>query len=159
VNLAVDDFFLRRAVQLALDNVQTQGGGPFGAVVVYHGKVIAEGCNQVVAHHDPTAHAEVVALRRAGEVLKTFDLAGCTLYASSEPCPMCLAAAYWGRIERIVFANSVAEAAAVGFDDVDFYRELSLPTHERRLPMLHLPFEGSLEPLKRWLANPQRVRY
>lgn len=159
MNRQVDEFFLQRAVQLALDNVRQRGGGPFGAVVVHHGRIIAEGCNQVVCNNDPTAHAEVVAIRHAATALNSFDLSGCTLYASSEPCPMCLAAAYWARMKQIVFANSVEEAAAVGFDDVDFYRELTLPTQERRIPMQHLPISGALEPLQLWLASPQLIRY
>jgi guanine deaminase len=122
-----DDFFLRRALELALKGSELGEGGPFGAVIVRAGKIIGEGWNRVVASRDPTAHAEIMAIRAACAAVDSFHLPDSTLYASSEPCPMCLAAAYWARIGRIVFANSRAEAAAIGFCDDELYSELEPP--------------------------------
>ena len=137
-----DDQFLARAIELAGLGSERGEGGPFGAVIVRDGKIIAEGWNRVVASHDPTAH-----------------LQGCTLYASSEPCPMCLSAAYWARLERIVFANSRAEAAAIGFCDDELYSELNRHHSARSIVMEHHPLPGALDPLKRWAANPARIPY
>ena len=122
-----DDLFLRRAIELARQGSERGDGGPFGAVLVRDGKIIAEGWNRVVASLDPTAHAEIGAIRTACAAVGSFHLPNTTLYASSEPCPMCLSAAYWARIERIVFANSRAEAAAIGFCDDELYSELIYP--------------------------------
>jgi guanine deaminase len=154
-----DDFFLARAVELARQGSENGDGGPFGAVIVRDGKIIAENWNHVVASHDPTAHAEIVAIRSACASLKHFHLIGCTLYASSEPCPMCLSAAYWARIERIVFANSRAEAAAIGFCDDELYRELERHFSARRMVMEHRPQPDALLPLEAWIANPAHVPY
>jgi guanine deaminase len=155
----MDEIFLQRAIDLALAGSDSGAGGPFGAVVVCDGEIVAEGWNRVVVDNDPTAHAEIVALRAAGNQLKRFHLAGCTLYASSEPCPMCLSAAYWARIERIVFASLRSEAAALGFCDDALYEELRLPAAERRLPMHHLPLPGAAEPLRRWQDNGKHICY
>lgn len=154
-----DDFHLARAVELARLGSECGDGGPFGAVVVRDGRVIGEGWNRVVAACDPTAHAEVAAIRAACAALGHFHLPDCTLYASSEPCPMCLAAAYWARIGRIVFANSRAEAAAIGFCDDALYDELARCHAERRIVIEHRPLAGSLEPLARWAGNPGHVTY
>jgi tRNA(Arg) A34 adenosine deaminase TadA len=154
-----DDFFLIRAVELARQGSREGLGGPFGAVVVRDGEIIGEGCNRVVADHDPTAHAEIAAIRAACAASGSFHLPGATLYASSEPCPMCLSAAYWARIERIVFANRRCDAAAIGFCDDELYCELGLPLAERRILTEHHPLADSLEPLTTWVANPQRTRY
>lgn len=154
-----DDFFLARAVELAQRNVETCEGGPFGAVVVCGGKIIGEGWNRVVASKDPTAHAEIMAIRAACVAVDAFHLTDSVLYASSEPCPMCLSAAYWARVERIVFANSRAEAAAIGFCDDDLYCELNLPLEQRQIRTEHHPLPGALLPLQQWFANPQRTRY
>lgn len=140
-------------------NIATGNGGPFGAVIVHDGKIVGEGCNRVVPNNDPTAHAEVEAIRAACAALGRFQLAGCVLYASSEPCPMCLAAAYWARVDRIVFANTRDQAAAIGFCDDDLYCELSLPHADRSVPIVHLPLPGSEEPLKRWRDSPDHVPY
>lgn len=153
-----DEAFLARAVRLAAESI-TQGGGPFGAVVVHDGTIVGEGSNRVVPDHDPTAHAEVLAIRAACTSLGNFHLAGCTLYASSEPCPMCLSAAYWARIDRIVFANTRAEAAAAGFCDDELYGELRLPHGQRSVPTQHLPLPGADEPLKRWRNSPDHIPY
>ena len=154
-----DDRVLARAVELATSGSRRGDGGPFGAVIVHEGQILAEGWNRVVAHHDPTAHAEIAAIREACTALGHFHLAGCTLYASSEPCPMCLSAAYWARIERIVFANSRAEASAIGFCDDTLYAELARPFAERRLTMEHRPLPGALEPLRDWAARSDRIAY
>lgn len=154
-----DDIFLARAIELARLGSQQGDGGPFGAVIVHDGKIIGEGWNRVVGSKDPTAHAEIAAIRMACAALGQFHLSGCTLYASSEPCPMCLSAAYWARIERIVFANSRAEAAAIGFCDDELYDELARNCGERRVLMEHRPLPGSQEPMRAWAANPQRTPY
>jgi tRNA(Arg) A34 adenosine deaminase TadA len=154
-----DDQFLARAIELARQGSASGEGGPFGAVIVRDGRIIAEGWNRVVASRDPTAHAEIGAIRSACVGLGHFHLHGCTLYASSEPCPMCLSAAYWARIERIVFANSRAEAAAIGFCDDELYCELNRHFSARSIVMEHHPLAGALEPLERWAANPGRILY
>jgi tRNA(Arg) A34 adenosine deaminase TadA len=154
-----DDQFLARAIELARQGSECGEGGPFGAVIVRDGKIIAEGWNRVVASHDPTAHAEIGAIRSACAGLGHFHLPGCTLYASSEPCPMCLSAAYWARIERIVFANSRAEAAAIGFCDDELYSELNRHFSARSIVMEHHPLPGALAPLELWAANPGRIPY
>jgi tRNA(Arg) A34 adenosine deaminase TadA len=154
-----DDFFLARAIELAQKGSELGEGGPFGAVIVREGKIIAEGWNRVVTSHDPTAHAEISAIRSACAGSNDFHLQGCTLYASSEPCPMCLSAAYWARLERIVFANSRAEAAAIGFCDDELYSELNRHHSARSIVMEHHPLPGALDPLKRWAANPARIPY
>ena len=154
-----DDRFLARAIELAATGSRRGDGGPFGAVIVRDGEIIAEGWNRVVASHDTTAHAEIAAIRDACQRLGQFHLPGAVLYASSEPCPMCLSAAYWARIERIVFANSRAEAAAIGFCDDELYAELGKHLQERRIRMEHLPLPEALQPLNDWLANPLRRDY
>ena len=154
-----DDQFLARAIELARQGSASGEGGPFGAVIVRDGKIIAEGWNRVVTSHDPTAHAEIGAIRAACNWLGHFHLPGCTLYASSEPCPMCLSAAYWERIERIVFANSRAEAAAIGFCDDELYSELNRHFSARSIVMEHHPLPGALEPLELWATNPGRIPY
>ena len=154
-----DDQFLARAVELAREGSERGEGGPFGAVIVREGKIIGEGWNRVVVSRDPTAHAEIVAIRAACAAVNRFHLPNSTLYASSEPCPMCLAAAYWARIERIVFANSRAEAAAIGFCDDDLYCELNRPFSARSIVMEHHPIPDALVPLQRWSGNPDRTPY
>lgn len=151
--------FLLRTLELARAGVAADLGGPFGALVVRDGKILAEGENRVLSSHDPTAHAEVIALRAAATRLGTHELLGCTLYASCEPCPMCLAAAWWSRVERIVFAATRHDAAAAGFDDAAIYDELTLPLSARRLPMLRLPLEAASRPFADWLAKEDRRPY
>ena len=154
-----DDQFLARAVELAREGSERGEGGPFGAVIVREGKIIGEGWNRVVVSRDPTAHAEILAIRAACAAVDRFHLPNSTLYASSEPCPMCLAAAYWARIERIVFANSRAEAAAIGFCDDELYCELNRPFSARSIVMEHHPIPDALLPLQRWASNPDRTPY
>jgi len=128
------DRWMRRAIELSHSGWRAGDGGPFGAVVVRDGHLVAEGWNRVLAHHDPTAHAEVEAIRAAGRALGTHDLSGCEIFASCEPCPMCLAAVLWARIGRLFYANSAADAAAIGFDDAAFHAQLRLPPEQRSLP-------------------------
>lgn len=154
-----DDYFLARAIQLATLGSEAGDGGPFGAVIVCEGRIVAEGWNRVVASHDPTAHAEICAIRSACSTFGHFHLPGSTLYASSEPCPMCLSAAYWARVERIVFANSRAEAAAIGFCDDELYAELGRHFSERSILIEHHPLPGALAPLLRWSNNPGHICY
>ena len=154
-----DDLFLSRAIELARTGSEAGEGGPFGAVIVRDGKVIAEGWNRVVASHDPTAHAEILAIRTASLQLGHHHLSGCTLYTSSEPCPMCLSAAYWARLDRIVFANSRSEAAAIGFCDDELYSELNRHFSQRSVVMEHRPLPGALAPMQAWASNPAHVAY
>jgi tRNA(Arg) A34 adenosine deaminase TadA len=154
-----DDRHLAQAVALSRQHMQLGAGGPFGAVIVRNGRVLAEGWNQVTSSLDPTAHAEVVAIRRACQAVADFALTGTTLYASCEPCPMCLAAAYWARVARIVFANTRDEAAAIGFDDALIYAELGKATPDRAIPMLHAPRQDARDVFADWLSMADRINY
>ncbi len=151
--------YLKEAIRLARDHMLTGAGGPFGAVIVRNEVVVARGWNRVTSSNDPTAHAEVVAIRAACAALGTFSLQGCELFASCEPCPMCLAACYWARIDRVVFAATRDEASAAGFDDAHIYTELALPVEARSLPVVHQPVAGALEPFRLWLDKTDGVRY
>ena len=150
---------MKRAIELALDNVRTSRGGPFGAVVVHEGRIVGEGVNRVTATNDPTAHAEMVATRAAARALGTFRLAGCELYASCEPCPMCLGAAYWARIDRVWFGANRGDAADAGFDDAHLYQELALPPQRRTLPIAQLMREEALAALDEWRRLQDRIPY
>ena len=149
---------MRQAIRLAADNIEN-GGGPFGAVIVKDGQVIATGVNRVTANHDPTAHAEVQAIRAAGRALGTFDLSGCDLYASCEPCPMCLSAIYWAHISRLFYASSKDDAAAAGFDDAFIYRELDLPSSARRLVSEAHPSAEAAAVFERWVIKADKIDY
>jgi tRNA(Arg) A34 adenosine deaminase TadA len=151
--------YMRRAIELASENVRLGAGGPFGAVIVREGTVLAEGANMVTAINDPTAHAEVVAIRRACAALNTFDLAGCTIYCSCEPCPMCLAAIYWARIETVYYGCTAEDAAAAGFDDAQLYREFATERAGRAIPCLPLLREEAGASFAAWMASPLRVQY
>lgn len=148
---------LRRACALAHASATT-AGGPFGALVVRDGEVVAEGINAVTAAHDPTAHAEMVAVRRAGEALGTHDLSGCVLYASCHPCPMCLAAAWWARIERVVYGATPAMAASAGFDDQRFWDAMAEPV-SGPASLEHLRIDDAEEPFAAWVMNEHRQPY
>lgn len=153
-----DERFLRHAIDLAVGSAGGTGG-PFGAVVVRDGEVVGEGTNLVTSTSDPTAHAEVVAIRAACTRLGTFELAGCDLYASSEPCPLCYAAAMWARLDRVLHAATRGAAADAGFDDAEHYDQLALPPSTRRVPLVHVPVEGAAAPFDVWAANPRRTPY
>jgi tRNA(Arg) A34 adenosine deaminase TadA len=155
---ASDRIFMSRAMALARRNAASADGGPFGAIVVFGGEIVGEGRNQVTTANDPTAHAEVVAIRAAAAKLGRFDLRGCVIYTSCEPCPMCLAAAYWSRVDRVVYAATQEEAAAAGFDDAFLYDELSKDMADRRLPCIQLKTDDE-DPFAVWLANPNRIPY
>jgi tRNA(Arg) A34 adenosine deaminase TadA len=149
---------MREVIAMAVASVQGCGG-PFGAVVVQDGRIIGRGTNEVTASNDPTAHAEVLAIRRACLAVQSFRLTGCDIYASCEPCPMCLAAIYWARIDRVYFAATRADAAAAGFDDADIYQELALPVAERHVPMTQLALAEALAPMEAWQGSPNKVPY
>jgi guanine deaminase len=150
--------FMEQAIELATANVRA-AGGPFAALVVKDGSVVSTGVNQVVRANDPTAHAEIVAIREACKALGTFQLAGCDVYASCEPCPMCLGALYWARPARIFFAATRDDAAAAGFDDALIYREILAPPPDRTIPTIHLPHERAGRPFEEWMAKPDKTRY
>jgi guanine deaminase len=150
---------MRHAIALSRRGMEGGAGGPFGAVVVKDGQVVAEGWNQVTSTNDPTAHAEVVAIRRACAALGRFDLRGATLYTSCEPCPMCLAAAYWARLDAVVFGNARDEAAAIGFDDQFLYDEVAKPIEARALPIRRLLAAEALEVFAAWAEKPDKVPY
>lgn len=154
-----DTRFLREAIRLSRVRMRQGRGGPFGAVIVRDGLVVARGWNAVTSSNDPTAHAEVVAIRRACRALDSFSLAGCVLYASCEPCPMCLAAAYWARVDRLVFAATRDDAARAGFDDELIYREIPLAPGARTLPTGQLLRDEAAAVFDEWLAKEDRVPY
>ncbi len=150
---------MRLAIALSEKNVSTAEGGPFGAVIVKDGKVIAQSANQVTLTNDPTAHAEVSAIRIACKELNTYDLSGCIIYSSCEPCPMCLGAIYWARISRIFYANTKADAASVGFDDQFIYEELDRPPTERNVAMVQLLREEALTAFANWQRSSSKITY
>ena len=151
--------FMRRAITLAMENVRSGAGGPFAAVIVKDGRVVADGVNRVTSTNDPTAHAEVVAIREACRKLGDFQLAGCDLYTTCEPCPMCLGAIYWARPARVFYACVAADAAAVGFDDAFIYEELNRAHAERRVPMQELLREESLTIFALWQQQEKKTLY
>jgi len=151
--------FMQMAINLAEQNVKEGNGGPFGAVVVKDGKVVAASANQVVPQNDPTAHAEVSAIRLACKKLNTFNLSGCDIYTSCEPCPMCLGAIYWARIDNIYYANTKVDAAAIGFDDHFIYQELDLPMAERKLAHIQLMRDEALGAFKLWSETEGKTEY
>lgn len=153
-----DHLFLRRAIELSLENVK-RGGGPFGAVITKDGKIISESCNQVTLINDPTAHAEIGAIREAARKLNNFDLSGCSIYVSCEPCPMCLGAIYWARIEKVFFANTRSDAEDIGFDDSLIYEEISRPMKERKIEFKQLLREEALEAFRAWEESENKVEY
>lgn len=155
----VDERMMAHAVALSRQHMAAGAGGPFGAVVVMGGEVVSEGWNQVTSTNDPTAHAEVVAIRRACARLNRFDLRGATLYTSCEPCPMCLSSALWARVDRIVYANTRDDAAAIGFDDEPFYREMVRAPKCEMVEMEHRPSEEALAAFRAWAEKPDKVRY
>ena len=154
-----DKDFLKLAIDLAIENVKSGNGGPFGAVIVKDGKVLATGSNSVTTSNDPTMHAEIAAIRNACSKLNAFQLDGCTIYSSCEPCPMCLGAIYWARPERLVFAASKDDAAAVGFDDSFIYEEIVLDYNKRKITTEQMLKTEGKEPFDVWTTFEQRVEY
>lgn len=151
--------FMQQAIALATENVTSGRGGPFGAVIVKDGKVLATGVNRVTASNDPTAHAEMVAIRGACDALSSFRLDGCDVYTSCEPCPMCLAAIYWSRCRAIYFGNSAADAARIGFDDSFLYGEMRKPMDQRAIPIRTMLPEKAWESFAAWEASPNKIEY
>ena len=150
--------FMRQAIALAVENVKNNGG-PFGAVIVKDGKIVATGVNRVTANNDPTAHAEVSAIRAACTKLGTFDLSGCVLYTSCEPCPMCLGAIYWAHIDKIYYGANQHDAAAVDFDDSFIYRELDLEPNKRSKPVENILHDEAQAPFNEWRAKTDKIEY
>ncbi len=155
----VHEQFMQRAIELAIRNVRDGRGGPFAAVVALDGKIIAEGSNLVTSTNDPTAHAEVVAIRAACLALKNFQLNGCDFYTSCEPCPMCLGALYWARPARIFYAGTAQDAAAVGFDDSFIYQELRAPMSQRKIPMQQLMRQEAQRAFRAWAEKSDKIEY
>ena len=153
-----DRRFMQMAIDLSIENIDS-GGGPFGAVIVRDGKMIAQGANRVVPNNDPTAHAEVVAIRNACRELDTFDLSGCTVYTSCEPCPMCLSALYWAGIERICYANTKRDAAAINFDDSFIYDQLRIDYDRRSIHCEHFMRNEALEAFRKWQDTTDKTEY
>jgi guanine deaminase len=151
--------FMTRAIELSVQNVRSGRGGPFGAVVVKDNKIIAEGVNSVTLANDPTAHAEVNAIREACKKLGVFELRGCEIYTSCEPCPMCLGAIYWARPDKVYFGNTAADAAKAGFDDSFIYEEVAQPHSTRRIPMIQIMREQALEGFRAWQDQPNKLPY
>jgi tRNA(Arg) A34 adenosine deaminase TadA len=154
-----DQKFMKIAIGLSQKNINDGLGGPFGAVIVKNGKVISKSANKVITTNDPTAHAEISAIRIASKKLNTFDLSDCVIYTSCEPCPMCLGAIYWSRISKIFYANTRQDAADIGFDDKLIYDELNLPFEKRKLPIVQLNRDEAMEPFKQWKKLEEKVEY
>ncbi len=151
--------FMRQAIELSIENVRSGKGGPFAALVVKDGEIVGVGTNQVTSTFDPTAHAEVVAIRQACQNLSQFQLSGCVIYTSCEPCPMCLGAIYWARPLKVYFGNTQSDAAKIGFDDSFIYQQLGVKASERTIPMLQLLPEEALRAFKEWEKKTDRIPY
>ena len=150
--------FMRKAIALSVDNIK-KGGGPFGAVIVKDGKIVATGVNRVTANTDPTAHAEVNAIRKASKKLGTFDLAGCEIYTSCEPCPMCLGAVYWAHLDKMYYGNTKTDAKNIGFDDSFIYDEIELKPENRRLQSVQLLPDEAIKAFESWINASDKVEY
>jgi guanine deaminase len=155
----MDNPFMARAIQLSVDNVLSGQGGPFGTVIVKNGSIVAEGVNRVTATNDPTAHAEVVAIRQACARLGGFELKDCELYTSCEPCPMCLGAIYWARLARVYYGSLAADAAQAGFDDSFIYKEIAQPHAQRTIPMIPMMREQALAGFRAWQEKANKIPY
>lgn len=151
--------FMRQAITLSRMTIQTNTGGPFGAVIIQNGEVVASGANCVTSTNDPTAHAEIVAIREACQKLGAFHLNGCEIYTSCEPCPMCLAAIYWAKIEKIYYATTRDDASCIGFDDSRLYKELAKPNSTRKIPMHQLLREEGLTVFQEWSRKDDKIQY
>lgn len=156
---AIEKRFLKRAIELSRQGMQHGHGGPFGCVIVKNRKIIGEGNNEVLLHNDPTAHAEIVAIRNACKNLNNFQLSGCDVYCSCEPCPMCMGAIYWARPQRVIFANTKTDAAAVNFDDQFIYDEIQKLPVDRRIEFIHVPLDEALAIFLEWKNTDDRQEY
>jgi guanine deaminase len=154
-----EEKFLQRAIELSRQGMQNRKGGPFGCVIVKDGKIIGEGSNEVLISNDPTAHAEVVAIRQACKHLGNFQLTDCDVYSSCEPCPMCLGAIYWARPRRVIFANTKGDAAAINFDDQFIYDEIEKEAIQRAIPFIHRPHQAALDVFKEWMDMEEKLVY
>ena len=153
-----DEEFMREAIRLSRESVKN-GGGPFGAVIVKNGKIIAAASNKVTQENDPTAHAEVSAIREAAKKLNTFNLSGCEIYTSCEPCPMCFGAVYWARLDKLYFANTKQDAKSIGFDDSFIYEEINLPYEKRKIPNIQLLRNEAIEAFNDWEKKEDKTEY
>lgn len=151
--------FMSKAIVLAQGNVKALKGGPFGAVVVKDGEIVGKGSNQVTVNNDPTAHAEVVAIRDAAKNLGTFDLSGCEIYSSCEPCPMCLGAIYWAHMDKLFYAATKDDAAKANFDDSFIYKEFALPKEDRSIPSVQMMREDAVKVFEEWINEENKVPY
>lgn len=151
--------FMQRAIALSLENVRSGSGGPFAAVIVKDGAILASGVNRVTSTLDPTAHAEVVAIRGACQALRNFQLSGCELFTTCEPCPMCMGAIYWARLDKVYYANTRADAAAIGFDDSLIYEELALPIERRKVAMVQMMRDQALATFREWEQSQNKIQY
>jgi guanine deaminase len=151
--------FLERAIELSNNGMKEQSGGPFGCVIVKENEIIAEGCNMVIASNDPTAHAEITAIRNACQKLKAFQLTGCDIYTSCEPCPMCLGAIYWARPNRVIYANTRFDAAAIEFDDEFIYQQINTDMLQRTISFIHEPHPLALKVFEEWKKLENRNLY
>lgn len=151
--------YLEMAIQLSLDGIESGKGGPFGCVIVLNDEIVGEGCNMVTSQNDPTAHAEVVAIRNACQKLGTHQLDGCIIYTSCEPCPMCLGAIYWARPSRVVYANTKEDAASIAFDDDFIYEEINAPMEKRKIPFIHQPHPSAKEVFDKWSKMENKKKY
>lgn len=156
--MSYNELFMRRAIELSVRNVENNGG-PFGAVIVKDGNIVAEGVNRVTKNNDPTAHAEVSVIREAAKVLGTFDLSGCEIYTSCEPCPMCLGAIYWARLDRIYYGNDKNDAKQIGFDDSFIYDEIALRPEDRKLPSERRLADEAIIAFNKWEEKEDRTEY
>jgi guanine deaminase len=150
---------MQEAIALSFESMRSRKGGPYGAIVVKDGKVIGKGMNQVTATHDPTAHAELLAIQAACQTLKSWLLTGCELYTSCEPCPMCMSTIYWAKLDRVYYANSKEDAAQFGFNSLEIYKELALPLAERKLPMIQLLQAEFLPAFQEWSNQADKIGY
>jgi tRNA(Arg) A34 adenosine deaminase TadA len=151
--------FLERAIELSREGMRSGKGGPFGCVIVKDGTIIGEGCNQVATSNDPTAHAEIVAIRNACKTLNSFQLTGCDVYASCEPCPMCMGAIYWARPQRVIYANTKQDAAAINFDDKFIYDEIEKADSEKAIVFIHYPAKKAIEVFEEWKNMVHKIEY
>ncbi len=153
----LDEQFLNKTIELSQQGSEAGHGGPFGAVVVKDGVIIGQGYNKVLSSNDPSAHAEIVAIREACKNLGTFQLTGCVIYSSCEPCPMCLGAIFWARPDKVIYASTKFDAASAGFDDAVFYDEILISPADRTIPMIYVPHKNAIEVFQKWITSPHKT--